>query len=107
MIRAGSRWPAGEGVPALARPDAADPGRRGCVGARSGGSPSHLTRRRALSANIGETVPPWEFSVEGESGSEADEHGRAGPRWGRDRSDGEGAATAVHPRLQAEDRLGG
>jgi hypothetical protein len=29
----------------------------------------------ALSASMRETVTPWEFSVEGESGSEADEHG--------------------------------
>jgi hypothetical protein len=35
-------------------------------------------------------VTPWKFHVEGESGSEADDHGGAGPEWGSDRSDGEG-----------------
>jgi hypothetical protein len=64
-------------------------------------------RQTALSANVRETVTPWKFSVEGESGSEADEYGGADPRWGRDRSDGEGDAAAVHPRLQTEDRPGG
>ncbi len=58
----------------------------------------------ALSANMSETVTPGKFNVEGESGSEADEHGGAGPRWTRDRSSGEGDAAAVHPRLQAKDR---
>jgi putative transposase len=55
----------------------------------------------ALPANMSETVNPRGFSVDGEPGSEADEHGG---QWGRDRGDGEGGATAVHPRLQAEDR---
>src|SRR5437867_10216298 len=61
------------------------------------------TSRSALSANMSETVTPRKFSVEGEQGSEADEHGGAGPRGTRDRSNGEGDAAAVHPRLQAED----
>lgn len=34
----------------------------------------------ALSANMSETVTPWKFSVEGESGSEANEPGGAAPR---------------------------
>src|SRR5262245_58046258 len=56
---------------------------------------------------MSETVTPWEFSVEGESGSEANEHGGAGPRWGRDRSRCEGYAAAIYPRLQAKDCPGG
>src|SRR2546430_5414423 len=62
--------------------------------------------RGAPSVSMRETVTPWEFSVEGESGSEADEHGGDGPQWGSDRSDGEGDAAAVYPQLQAEDRPG-
>src|SRR6266446_7315618 len=56
---------------------------------------------------MGETVTPWEFSVEGESGSESDERIGAGPRWARDRGGGEGDAAAVHGGVQAEDRPGG
>jgi hypothetical protein len=60
-----------------------------------------------------ETVTPWEFSVEGESGREADEHGGAAPPWGRDRSDGEGDAAAglssfkdlFRPSDRAEDAM--
>jgi len=47
-----------------------------------------------------------EFNVEGESGSEADEHDGAGPQRGGNRSDGEGDAAPVHHGLQAEDRPG-
>ncbi|HKC92566.1 MAG TPA: hypothetical protein VKB81_00970, partial [Nitrospira sp.] len=36
-----------------------------------------LDRRAALPANMSETVTTGKFSVEGESGSEADEHGGA------------------------------
>src|SRR2546428_4384203 len=61
----------------------------------------------ALSANMSETVTPWEFSVEGESGSESDERIGAGPRWAGDRGGGEGDAAAVHARVQEEDRPGG
>src|SRR3989338_6665925 len=60
----------------------------------------------ALSVNMGETVTPWKFSVEGESGSESDERIGAGPRWAGDRGGGEGDAAAVHARVQAEDRPG-
>jgi Integrase core domain len=48
---------------------------------------------------MGETVTPWKFNVEGESGSEADEIRGAGPRWAGDRSRGEGQAAAIPPRL--------
>jgi len=61
----------------------------------------------ALSVNMGETVTPWEFSVEGESGLESDERIGAGPRWAGDRGGSEGDAAAVHARVQAEDRPGG
>ena len=61
----------------------------------------------ALPANMSETVTPWEFRVEGEQGSEADEHSGAGPRWAGDRGRGEGDAATVHPGVQAEDRPGG
>jgi hypothetical protein len=37
-----------------------------------------------LSANMSETVAPWKFSVEGESGLESDERIGAGPRWASD-----------------------
>lgn len=60
-----------------------------------------------LSANMGETVTPWEFNVEREQGSEANEHRGRGPRWAGDRGRGEGDAAAVHPRLQVEDCPGG
>src|SRR5713226_5908363 len=59
-----------------------------------------------LSVNMGETVTPWEFSVEGESGSESDERIGAGPR-ASDRGGGEGDAAAVHGGVQTEDRPGG
>src|SRR5881296_598000 len=60
----------------------------------------------ALSANMSETATPWEFSVEGESGSESDERIGAGPRVS-DRGGGEGDAAAVHGGVQTEDRPGG
>jgi putative transposase len=67
-----------------------------------------LARRRpALSANMSETVTPWEFRVEGEAGSESDERIGAGPRWVGDRGGGEGDAAAVHGGVQAEDRSRG
>src|SRR5438132_14287136 len=60
-----------------------------------------------LSANMSETVTPWEFRVEGEAGSESDERIGAGPRWVGDRGGGEGDAAAVHGGVQAEDRSRG
>jgi hypothetical protein len=42
-------------------------------------------------------MTPWKFNVEGGSGSEADENDVAGPRWGRDRSDGEGDPATRDP----------
>src|SRR5437879_8137269 len=64
-------------------------------------------RDGTLSANMGETVTPWKFSVEGESGLESDERTGAGP-WGvGDRGGGKGDAAAVHGGIQAEDRAGG
>src|SRR3989442_53865 len=69
--------------------------------------PSDVRVRSALSVNMGETVTPLEFSVEGEAGSESDERIGAGPRWARDRGGGEGDAAAVHGGVQTEDRPGG
>src|SRR5437899_2242897 len=66
-----------------------------------------LPTSRALSANMSETVTPWEFRVEGEAGSESDERIGAGPRWVGDRGGGEGDAAAVHGGVQAEDRSRG
>src|SRR5206468_8385340 len=62
---------------------------------------------RPLSVNMGETVTPWEFSVEGESGSESDERIGAGPRWPGDRGGGQSDAAAVLGGVQTEDRPGG
>src|SRR5881628_101114 len=59
--------------------------------------------RRALSANMSETVTPWKFSVEGEAGLESDERMGAGPWWAGNRGGGEGDAAAVHGGVQAED----
>src|SRR2546426_473896 len=56
---------------------------------------------------MGETVTPWKFSVEGESGSESDERIGAGPRWAGDRGGGKSDAAAVLGRVQTEDRPGG
>src|SRR5437016_4337263 len=56
---------------------------------------------------MGETVTPWKFSVEGESGLESDERIGAGPGWAGDRGRGEGDAKAVHRGVQAEDHPGG
>src|SRR5207244_11735919 len=68
---------------------------------------ARATRDQALSANMSETVTPWEFRVEGEAGSESDERIGAGPRWVGDRGGGEGDAAAVHGGVQAEDRSRG
>src|SRR5947209_8592278 len=78
--------------------------RTSCHGGRSRIS---STIAAALSANMSETVTPWEFRVEGEAGSESDERIGAGPRWAGDRGSGEGDAAAVHARVQAKDRPGG
>src|SRR5437867_8649540 len=64
-------------------------------------------RGSSLSVNMGETVTPWKFSVEGESGSESDERIGAGPRWAGDRGGGQSDAAAVLGRVQTEDRPGG
>src|SRR6266851_8010142 len=61
----------------------------------------------ALSANMSETVTPWEFRVEGEAGLESDERTGAEPGWASDRGHGEGDPAAVHGGVQAEDRSGG
>src|SRR6266542_6642041 len=61
----------------------------------------------SLSVNMGETVTPWKFSVEGESGSESDERIGAGPRWAGDRGGGQSDAAAVLGGVQTEDRQGG
>ena len=61
----------------------------------------------ALSANMSETVTPWEFRVEGEQESEPDEHRGADPRWAGDRGRSESYAATVHAGVQAEDRSGG
>src|SRR5437870_10996118 len=66
-----------------------------------------LHREPPLSVNMGETVTPWKFSVEGESGSESDERIGAGPRWAGDRGGGQSDAAAVLGRVQTEDRPGG
>src|SRR5712692_5325946 len=63
--------------------------------------------RPPLSDNVRETVTPWKFNVEGESGSESDERIGAGPGWSGDRGRGQGDPTAVHGGVQAEDRSGG
>jgi hypothetical protein len=42
----------------------------------------------ALSANMRETVTPWEFRVEGEAGLESDERTGAEPGWASDRGGG-------------------
>jgi transposase len=65
-------------------------------------SPAHT----ALSANMDETVTPWKFSVEGESGLECDERIGAGRCWAGDRGRGEGDPAAVHGGVQTEDRPG-
>src|SRR6266852_4455045 len=49
----------------------------------------------ALSANMSETVTPWEFRVEGEAGLESDERTGAEPGWASDRGGGEGDPAAV------------
>src|SRR2546426_9152347 len=61
---------------------------------------------RSHDINMSETATPWEFSVEGESGSESDERIGAGPR-ASDRGGGKGDAAAVHGGVQTEDRPGG
>src|SRR6266852_148824 len=65
-------------------------------------------RRSCTPPRSSSTLPvtPWEFSVEGESGSESDERIGAGPR-ASDRGGGEGDAAAVHGGVQTEDRPGG
>src|SRR6266511_2338272 len=66
-------------------------------------------RRSCTPPRSSSTLPvtPWEFSVEGESGSESDERIGAGPRWASDRGGGEGDAAAVHGGVQTEERPGG
>jgi hypothetical protein len=48
---------------------------------------------------MSETATPRELRVEGEQGSEADEHRGAGPPWAGDRDHGEGHAAAVSPHF--------
>src|SRR3989442_14618477 len=65
------------------------------------------TSPTALPANMGETVTPWKFSVEGETGLERDERIGAGPGWAGNRGGGKGDAAAVPGGVQTEDRPGG
>src|SRR3990167_2111430 len=60
-----------------------------------------------LCANMSETVTLWEFNVEGEQGSEADERDGDGPGGTGGGGGGEGEPTAIHDGVQAEDRPGG
>src|SRR5438132_13257852 len=78
-------------------------------GAREGSRPRAYAYLRSapLSANMDETVAPWEFSVEGEAGLESDERSGAARGWPSDRGRGEGDAATVHGGVQAEDRPGG
>src|SRR6266852_3248344 len=58
---------------------------------------------RPLSVNMDETLTPWKFSVEGETGLERDERIGACGCWAGDRGRGEGDPAAVQDGVQAED----